>query len=94
MDRFVDHHQNCKNTDAAMKFLDFLCREDVAEANFEFIYYSTPNEAVIEAMDPELRENPAIVPVESTLTNCEVCTQYDPKITALYNDLWKEIKAE
>ena len=86
--------KNCTNTDAAMKFLDFLCRKDVAEANFEYIYYSTPNEAVIEDMDAELKNDPAVVPLEESLTNCEVCTQYDPKITALYNDLWKELKAE
>ena len=86
--------KNCKNTDAAMKFLDFLCREDVATANFEYIYYSTPNKAVIEAMDPELRKNPAIIPPDEALEGCEVCTQYDPEVTALYNDLWKELKAE
>ena len=86
--------RNCKEKDAAMKFLDFLCREDVATANFEYIYYSTPNEAVIEAMDPELRNNPAIVPTEESLVNCEVCTQFDPKTTELYNELWKELKAK
>lgn len=86
--------KECKNTEAAQKFLDFLCREDVAEANFEYIYYSTPNQAVIDNMDEELKNNEAILPDVSKLKNSEVCTQADPKITELYNELWKEIKAE
>ncbi len=86
--------KSCTNTAAAEKFLDFLCRKDVAEANFEYIYYSTPNEAVIKSMDPELKNNPAVVPTDESIANCEVCTQFDPEITDLYNELWKELKAE
>ena len=86
--------KRCKNPEAAAKFLDFLCREDVAEKNFEYIYYSTPNEAVVENMDEELRNNPAITPTEEDMANCEVCTQTDPEVTKLYNDLWKELKAD
>ena len=86
--------KECQNTEAAQKFLDFLCREDVAEANFEYIYYSTPNQAVIDNMDEDMRNNEAILPDISKLKNSEVCTQSDPAITELYNELWKEIKAE
>lgn len=86
--------KNCTNTEAAAKFLDFLCREDVAKANFEFIYYSTPNNAVIKDMDEDLKNNPAIIPADEDLKNCEVCTQADPEITAYYSELWKEIKAQ
>ncbi len=86
--------KNCKNKEAAEKFLDFLCREDVATKNFEFIYYSTPNRAVISAMDDELSSNPAIVPPEGLVNNCEVYLALDEKTTKLYNNLWKEIKAE
>lgn len=86
--------KKCKNPEAAAKFLDFLCREDVATKNFEYIYYSTPNEAVVESMDEELRNNSAIVPTEEEIENCEVCVQADEKTTKLYNDLWKELKAD
>lgn len=86
--------KKCKNTEAAKKFLDFLCREDVAQKNFEYIYYSTPNQAVIDNMDDELTSNEAIIPNEAALKNCEVCTQADKKITKLYSDYWKEIKGK
>ncbi|MCR5591203.1 MAG: spermidine/putrescine ABC transporter substrate-binding protein [Lachnospiraceae bacterium] len=86
--------KNCKNTDAARKFLDFLCREDVASANFEYIYYSTPNKAAVDAMDEELRSNPAVVPTDDSIKNCEVYEAFDEKTNALYNELWKEIKSQ
>lgn len=85
---------NCDNTDAAKKFLDFLCRQDIATKNFEYIYYSTPNEAVVNSLDESLKSNPAIVPTEEAIENCEVCIQPDAQITQLYNDLWKELKAQ
>ena len=83
----------CKDKDMAAQFLDFLCREDIAEKNFEYIYYSTPNEAVIENMDEELKNDRTIVPEESSMDNCELYLQMTPEITELYNDLWKELKA-
>ena len=85
--------KNCKNMDAAQKFLDFLCREDIAQKNFEYIYYSTPNEAVIANLSDEEREDEALVPDMDRLKNCEVCIQTDEATTDLMNDLWKELKA-
>ncbi len=84
----------CDNTDAAGKFLDFLCREDIAMKNFEYIYYSTPNEAVIENLDESLRTDKTIVPDPEEIENCELYLQLDPDTNKLYNDLWKELKAD
>ena len=86
--------RKCENLEAASKFLDFLCREDIATKNFEYIYYSTPNEAVIANMDEELRNDPAITPTEEDMENCEVCTQTDEDVVNLYNELWNELKAD
>lgn len=86
--------KECENIEAAEKFLDFLCREDIAAMNFEYIYYSTPNEAVIENLDDELRSDESVVPSDEATENCEVNIQADPKINQLYNDLWKELKAD
>ena len=86
--------KNCKNMENARKFLDFLCREDVARANFEYIYYSTPNKAVVDSLEPEFKDNEAVVPTYASTMDCEVYCAFDEKTTELYNDLWKEIKAE
>lgn len=61
--------------------------------NFEYIYYSTPNEAVIKSMTEEERANEALVPSDSATENCEVCTQTNPEVTDLMNNLWKELKS-
>ncbi|MBR3305699.1 MAG: ABC transporter substrate-binding protein [Lachnospiraceae bacterium] len=85
--------KNCKDTDAAKQFLDFLCREDVAAMNFEYIYYSTPNEAVLESLSDEERSDPALAPDPDATDNCEVCIQNDAATTELLNELWKELRA-
>lgn len=84
----------CDNMDAAQKFLDFLCREDIAQKNFEYIYYSTPNEAVIESLSEEDREDEALVPSDDATKNCEVSLMTDEKTTDFMNELWKELKAD
>lgn len=86
--------KNCDNLDAAQQFLDFLCREDVAMMNFEYIYYSTPNEKVIESLSEEDRKNEALVPADDATVNCEVSVQLDPEINELMNTQWKELKAK
>lgn len=86
--------KSCENPEAARQFLDFLCREDIAMKNFEYIYYSTPNEAVIDALSEEDRQNEALVPSDHATDNCEVAVQLSPEMNDLMNELWKEFKAE
>lgn len=80
--------------EAAQKFLDFLCREDIAKKNFEYIYYSTPNDAVVESLSDEERADEALVPAEDATDNCEVTQQLEPESNDLMNELWKELKAD
>ena len=86
--------KNCDDMDAAMQFIDFLCREDIAQMNFEYIYFSTPNEAVIAGLSEEDKKDTALVPSEDATANCEVCVQTDAETIDLMNELWKELKAE
>ncbi len=86
--------KGCQDTEAALKFLDFLCREDIAMKNFEYVYYYSPNEAVLANMTEEQKANPILVPDEDVTKNCEVCIQNDPAVLELYNELWKELMAE
>lgn len=86
--------KECQNTEAAQKFLSYLCREDIAMKNFEEIYYSSPNNAVLDAMDPKFKEYESIFPSDESLENCEVCTLIDENVLSLYDELWKELKSE
>lgn len=86
--------QNSLHSENARKFLDFLCREDVAMMNFEYVYYATPNSKVIEALDEETRCDPTIFPPEDILKNCTVYKQLASDTTERYSYLWKTLKSE
>ena len=86
--------KTCKNQENAEKFLDFLCREDIAMKNCEYVYYATPNKAVYDKLDKETQENKTIFPDEETLNNCEIFRYLDEDSIALYNKLWKELKSK
>ena len=85
--------KTCKNSTNAEKFLDFLCREDIAMKNFEYVYYATPNKAVYDALDKDVQEDQTIFPSNDTLNNCEIYSSLDSTSTTLYNDLWKKLKS-
>lgn len=86
--------KHCKNKEAAQKFLDFLCREDIAKQNFDYIYYSTPNKKVIDSLSEEDKSNEALVPKDESIENCEVSRMQSENTIKLMNMLWKELKAE
>lgn len=86
--------KDCQDVEAAQQFIDFLCREDIAQANFEYIYYSTPNEAVLDNLSEEEKENEALVPSDDATENCEVSKQLSTETTDFMNTLWKELKAD
>lgn len=83
-----------RNHDGALEFLDFLCRADVAVKNFEEIYYPTPNTAAFESLDKEIQEDRLIFPSEDVLEKCEVYKALDSETTALYSQMWKELKTK
>ena len=85
--------KNAKNKENAEKWLDFLCRPEIAKANFEYITYPTPNKGAFELLDEEMQNNKAVFPDIDSLTNCEVFEYMGDEVDAIYNDLWKEVKA-
>ena len=77
----------------AEKFLEFLCREEIAAMNFEYIYYSTPNQAVIDGLDEEIAANAAIFPADSIHDKASVLRYLGAEAEALYSQLWKNVKS-
>lgn len=86
--------KTCKNMENAEKFLDFLCQEDIARKNFDYVYYATPNTAVYNNLDDAIKKDTIIFPDQSVLENCEVYTSLNEEGTNLYNRLWKELKSD
>ena len=84
---------SAQNVEGAQAFIDFLCGEEAALANFEFIYYGTPNEAILDDLDEDVLSDPTIFPDEAILDNCEVFRYLGSETDALYTQLWQEVKS-
>ena len=85
---------NAKNKENAEKWINFLCRPDIAVKNFEYITYATPNKAAFEILDPEYQENKSVFPDTDELENSEVYSYLGTAADDLYNALWKEVKSQ
>jgi len=87
--------KNAPNKENAEKFIDFMCREDIALKNFEYITYSTPNDAARALIEEEDIKNSKIAfPDFSQYNNLETFHYLGADGDALYNELWKEVKSE
>ena len=87
--------KNAPNKENAEKFIDFMCREDIALMNFEYITYSTPNvaaQALIE--DEDIKNSKIAFPDLSQYDNLETFHYLGEEGDELYNNLWKEVKAQ
>ena len=82
--------KNAKNKE---KWIDFLCRPEIAKANFEYITYPTPNKGAFDLLDEELQNNQSVFPDTESLVNCEVFRYLGDEVDGIYNDLWKEVKS-
>lgn len=85
--------KNAANKENAEKWIDFLCRPEIAKANFEYITYPTPNKGAFELLDEELQNNKAVFPDKDKLVNSEVFSYLGDETDAVYNNLWKEVKS-
>jgi spermidine/putrescine-binding protein len=83
--------KSCTNQDGALQFLDFLCRDDIAALNYEYVEYGSPITSVVEDQDEETRNNEAINPSSETLQRCEIYTALDDEKSQLYTTLWQEL---
>ena len=85
--------KNAKNKENAEKWIDFMCRPEIAKANFEYITYPTPNKGAFELLDEDMQNNKAVFPDIDSLKDSEVYKYLGDDTDAIYNELWKEVKA-
>lgn len=87
--------KNAPNKENAEKFINFLCRDDIALMNFEYITYSTPNDAARALIeDDEIRNSEIAFPTLSDYEGLETFQYLGKEADALYNELWKEVKSK
>ena len=85
--------RTCKHYDAAMKWIDFMCEEEAATENFEYVWYATPNTKVAAHEDEETLADETVFPTKETLSRCDLYEAYDDKTLDYTTTLWKKLKA-
>ncbi|WP_010166160.1 ABC transporter substrate-binding protein [Candidatus Epulonipiscium viviparus] len=83
--------KNGENYDNALKYIDFMCRPDVAAINMEYIGYSTPISEARALLPDEMKNSEIAYPDLSELS-LEMFN--DPSdILEVYSRIWTEVKA-
>lgn len=86
--------KDAPNKENAEKFIDFMCRPGIALMNFEYITYSTPNDAARELIeDEEIKNSEIAFPDLAQYDNLETFVYLGEEGDTLYNELWKEVKS-
>ena len=80
-----------KNVEAAQLFIDFMCRDDIAAMNFEYIYYCSPIQSVVDGLDEEEAAMSTINPTEEETARCEFFNDVEDCMD-LYESVWMEIR--
>ncbi len=87
--------KNAPNKENGEKFIDFMCRPEIAKMNFEYITYSTPNDGARELIeDDDIRNSSIAFPDLTQYQNLETFRYLGEEADQIYNELWKEIKSE
>lgn len=87
--------KNAKNKENAEKFINFMCRPDIALMNFEYLTYSTPNLKAREMIeDEDIRNSKILFPEPEDLTNCETFQFLGDDVDSYYNELWNKVKSK
>ncbi len=81
-----------KHQAEAERYLDFMCRTDVATANAEYICYSTPHTEALAQLDPEVSGDPMFYPAQDVIDNTEVFITLDEPTQKLQKTLWIKLK--
>lgn len=84
--------RTAKNIEGAHAFLNFLLRPDIAAQNTDYVGYTTPNEAALELMDPEVVEDERYYPDEEMREHLEVYRNLGLKNLGIYNEYFLEFK--
>ena len=87
--------KDAKNVDNAHKFIDFMCRPDIAAKNFEHLGYSTPNTGARDLIeDEELKNSPIAFPSPEVYKGQETYKYLGNQMDEYYNRLWMKVKVD
>ena len=82
--------KNSKNKEAAELYINFMCSEEIAVANANYICYASPHSLVLESDDYDLKGNEILYPEELPPTEMYENLDYDTQ--QYMSMLWNELK--
>ena len=86
--------KNSENPENAELFINFMCRPDIALMNFDYITYSTPNDAAKELIEDEDIKNSSIAfPDLSQYQGLETYDYLGQEGDELYAGYYKQVKS-
>lgn len=80
-----------KNKDAAMAFIDYMMRPDIAKKNVEYIGYATPLPEVQKQLPREVQESLAAYPPRELIENAEFFNDLTENLPK-YEEVWTKVK--
>ena len=83
---------SAQNKKGAEAFINFMLEPEIALANAEYIYYATPNKAVLENQDYSLADSEAIYP--EIVENTQAFHNLPTDTLQYMNNLWMKVKGE
>ncbi len=84
--------KGAQNKKGAEAFINFMMEPEIALANAEYIYYATPNTAVLENEDYSLAGSEAVYP--ENLQNTQEFHNLPTDTLQYMNNLWMKVKGE
>lgn len=82
-----------ENRENGLKWINFMLEKQVAMKNFEYLTYSIPNLAVIDAVKGSPEDMAVLFPSEDLLTKCEALKSLGSEADDMYTKYWKKFKS-
>ncbi len=86
---------NAENVSAAEKWINYMCDPEVALKNFDYITYSTPNNAARELIeDADIKNSVIAFPGADITGRCHTFSYLGEEKENYYLDQWAKVKGE
>lgn len=83
---------SAQNKAAAELYINFMQNPEIALANAEYIYYASPNTAVLANEDYSLKDNEVIYPDDASNLKTEIFSNLPQATLKLMSSLWDDVK--
>jgi putrescine transport system substrate-binding protein len=85
--------KDAPHPDAALAFIDYMEKPDVAAKNSDYVFYANGNKDSQPLISKDVIDDKAIYPDEATLSRLFTTTPYEPKLQRVITRLWTNLKA-